>query len=70
MTRHHIAMGIASAVVFVVAMVLFAIGPSEIEHAADVAADVADAIAQARAERRGEIHQAQALAMLAASGRN
>lgn len=49
MTRHHIAMGIASAVVFVVAMVLFAIGPSEIEHAADVAADVEEAPAQAHA---------------------
>ncbi len=53
MTSHHIAMGIASAVVFVVAMVLFAIGPSEIEHAADVAADVADAQATALATAQG-----------------
>lgn len=47
MTIHHIAMGIASAIVFIAAMVVLAIGPSEIEHAADVAADVADAQAQA-----------------------
>lgn len=49
MSRHHIAMGIASAIVFAAAMVLFAIGPSEIEHAADVAADVEEAPAQAHA---------------------
>ena len=35
----------------------------------DAALDLQDAQQQARAERRGEIHQAQALAMLAASGR-
>lgn len=43
-------------------------GPSETEAAADTAADLQDAQQQARAERRGEIHQAKALAMLAASG--
>ncbi len=40
-------------------------GPSDTEAAADTAADLRDAKQQARAE----IHQAQALAMLAASGR-
>jgi len=39
-------------------------GPSETEAAADVAADRQEAPQQARAE----IHQAQALALLAASG--
>lgn len=47
MTRHHIAMGIASAVVFIAAMVLLAIGPSDLEHATDVAADLSDAQAAA-----------------------
>ena len=45
-------------------------GPSEAEALNDNALNLQDAIAQAQAERRGEIHQAQALAMLAASGRN
>ena len=44
-------------------------GPSDVDADIDTAANVADAIAQARAERRGEIHHAQAPAMLAASGR-
>ncbi|WP_333708449.1 hypothetical protein, partial [Ottowia beijingensis] len=44
-------------------------GPSEAEALNDNALNLQDAIAQAQAERRGEIHQAQALAMLAASGR-
>ena len=39
-------------------------GPSDTEAAADTAADLRDAQQQARAE----IHQAQALAMLAAGG--
>ncbi len=45
--------------------VVFMPGPSETEAAADTAADLQEAPIQARAE----IHQAQALAMLAASGR-
>lgn len=53
MSRHHMAMLIASVTVFIAAMVLFAIGPSEIEHAADVAADVADAQATALATAQG-----------------
>lgn len=40
-------------------------GPSDTEAAADTAADLRDAQQQARAET----HQAQALALLAASGR-
>ena len=44
-------------------------GPSEAEALNDNALNLQDAIAQAQAERRGETHQAQALAMLAASGR-
>lgn len=44
--------------------VVFMPGPSETEAAADTAADLQEAPIQARAE----IHQAQALAMLAASG--
>lgn len=44
-------------------------GPSEAEALNDNALNLQDAQQQARAERRGEIHQAQALAMLAASGR-
>lgn len=43
-------------------------GPSETEAAADAALDLSDARQQARAEWRSEIHQAQALAMLAAGG--
>ena len=45
-------------------------GPTDAEALRDAALDLQDAQQQARAERRGEIHQAQALAMLAASGRN
>lgn len=44
--------------------VVFMPGPSDTEAAADTAADLQDAPLQARAE----IHQAQALALLAASG--
>ena len=44
-------------------------GPTDAEALRDAALDLQDAQQQARAERRGEIHQAQALAMLAASGR-
>ena len=44
-------------------------GPSEAEALNDNALNLQDAQQQARAERRGEIHQAQAPAMLAASGR-
>lgn len=44
--------------------VVFMPGPSETEAAADTAADRQEAPIQARAE----IHQAQALALLAASG--
>ena len=44
-------------------------GPSEAEALNDNALNLQDAQQQARAERRGEIHQAQALAMPAASGR-
>ena len=44
-------------------------GPTDPEADADSALNLQDAIAQAQAERRGEIHQAQALATLAASGR-
>lgn len=43
---------------------LTACGPSDTEAAADTAADLRDAKQQARAE----IHQAQALALMAASG--
>lgn len=48
------------------ALLLTACGPSDTEAAQDTAADLHDAKQQARAE----IHQAQALALLAASGRN
>ncbi len=44
-------------------------GPTDAEALRDAALDLQDAQQQARAERRGEIHQAQELAMLAASGR-
>lgn len=44
-------------------------GPTDAEALRDAALDLQDAQQQARAERRGEIHQAKALAMLAASGR-
>ena len=44
--------------------VVFMPGPSDTEAAADTAADLQEAPLQARAE----IHQAQALALLAASG--
>lgn len=44
--------------------VVFMPGPSETEAAQDTAADLQEAPQQARAE----IHQAQALALLAASG--
>ncbi len=44
--------------------VVFMPGPSETEAAADTAADLQEAPIQARAE----IHQAQALALMAASG--
>jgi len=44
--------------------VVFMPGPSDTEAAADTAADLQEAPQQARAE----VHQAQALAMLAASG--
>ena len=43
-------------------------GPSDTEAASDTAADLRDAQQQARAEWRAEVHQAQALALLAASG--
>jgi len=43
-------------------------GPSEAEALNDNALNLQDAQQQARAERRGEIHQAQALALMAASG--
>ena len=43
-------------------------GPTDAEALRDAALDLQDAQQQARAERRGEIHQAHALAMLAASG--
>jgi len=43
-------------------------GPTDAEALRDAALDLQDAQQQARAERRGEIHQAKALAMLAASG--
>ena len=45
--------------------VVFMPSPSETEAAADTAADLQEAPMQARAE----IHQAQALALMAASGR-
>ena len=51
------------------ALLLSACGPSDIEAERATAAALQDAIAQAQAERRGEIHQAQAPAMLAASER-
>lgn len=51
------------------ALLLSACGPTDAEALRDAALDLQDAQQQARAERRGEIHQAQALAMLAASGR-
>lgn len=47
------------------ALLLTACGPSDTEALQDTAADLHDAKQQARAE----IHQAQALALLAASGR-
>ena len=50
------------------ALLLSACGPSDTEALQDTAADLRDAQQQARAERRGEIHQAQALALMAASG--
>ena len=50
------------------ALLLSACGPSDTEALQDTAADLRDAQQQARAERRGEIHQAQALALLAAGG--
>ena len=46
------------------ALLLTACGPSDTEALQDTAADLRDAKAQARAE----IHQAKALALLAASG--
>ena len=46
------------------ALLLTACGPSDTEAAADTAADLQEAPLQARAE----IHQAQALALIAASG--
>ena len=45
--------------------VVFMPGPSDTEAAADTAADLQEAPQQARAE----VHQAQALALMAASGR-
>lgn len=62
---------IAAAVIGVAALAALVIqpGPSDAEALRDAALDLQDAQQQARAERRGEIHQAQALAMLAASGR-
>ena len=51
------------------ALLLSACGPTDTEALQDTAADLRDAQQQARAERRGEIHQAQALALMAASGR-
>lgn len=53
----------ACVLVFVLGVV-FMPGPSETEAAADTAADLQEAPIQARAE----IHQAQALALMAASG--
>ena len=50
------------------ALLLSACGPTDTEALQDVALDLRDAQQQARAERRGEIHQAQALALMAASG--
>ena len=50
------------------ALLLSACGPPDAEALRDAALDLQDAQQQARAERRGEIHQAHALAMLAASG--
>jgi len=50
------------------ALLLTACGPTDAEALRDAALDLQDAQQQARAERRGEIHQAKALAMLAASG--
>lgn len=49
--------------------VVFMPGPSDTEAAADTAADLHDAQQQARAEWRAELKHAQALALLAASGR-
>ena len=49
-------------------VLLSACGPTDAEALRDAALDLRDAQQQARAERRGEIHQAQAPAMLAASG--
>lgn len=43
-------------------------GPSDTEAAQDTAADLRDAQQQARAEWRAEVHQAQELALMAASG--
>ena len=62
-------LGSTSAVLILIAiaaaaLLLTACGPSDTEAAADTAADLHEAPMQARAE----IHQAQALAMLAASG--
>ena len=50
------------------ALLLTACGPSDTEALQDTAADLRDAQQQARAEWRAEVHQAQALALLAASG--
>ena len=51
------------------ALLLSACGPTDTEALQDAALDLSDAKQQARAERRGEIHHAQALSLLAASGR-
>lgn len=52
-------------VIAAAALLLTACGPSDTEALQDTAADLQEAPIQARAE----IHQAQALALLAASGR-
>lgn len=59
---------ILTACVLVFVLLSACTGPSEAEALRDAALDLQDAQQQARAERRGEIHQAKALAMLAASG--
>ena len=56
---------ILTACVLVFVLLSACTGPSEAEAAADTAADLQEAPLQARAE----IHQAQALALMAASGR-
>ena len=66
MTRDHWAVWL-TLILCVLAFVLgvvFMPGPSETEAAADTAADLQEAPIQARAE----IHQAQALALMAAGG--